>query len=289
MKTKTKQSFIVLSLWVALIISSSALLVEGFHFSELKSHARQNYHAVKLSSSSFLEGPSNATTTASDASATSNSKTNRKVFTNQDYVEPIRIVTPIRSTGKRELATTTNSLPGGHCWLEMAHNMRQSSMASTTSTDLFNAKTSRLLQEASDSIEDIGLAWLQGDWEAVTYAALDASQRMELAATSLNNNKHHQDNALQRALAGVGVELYELSSTNQKPKAVTLQGLSLRLYQASKAAAAAENSNNRQQSVTHLEQASQAARSLAKLHGARAVLLPRRFQLWWHTRTAEKE
>jgi hypothetical protein len=150
-----------------------------------------------------------------------------------------------------------------------------------------------LLAAAGNAMQDIGVAWQAGDWEAVSYAALDASQTMELVAQSLNH-LNNNNNDLQQAFAGVAVELKCLSNKKQgEPEdaaALNLQGLSLRLYQASRSTSSLLDLGNvvgGDSSTTAargqlLETASQAAQKLAKLYGATSVYLPRRWKLWWH-------
>ena len=84
-----------------------------------------------------------------------------------------------------------------------------------------------------------------------------------------------------RVFAQAAQTVQSQAQTELTLEAINLQGLSLRLYQASKSTL--DDDLSRQ-----LEQASQSARSLAKLHGAKAVILPRRLQLWWHERKQDR-
>lgn len=199
----------------------------------------------------------------------------RRIYFNQKYVPPgapVRVVTQSRASGTSP--TVANPpLKGGQCFVEMGHGIQQAG-AGSRSDDA--TRLSTYLKEAGGAIKDIGSAWQAGDWEAVTYAALDASQSMALVAKSLNRHKLYPTNDLQQAYAGVAVELRELSGL-KCPVALNLQGLSLRLYQASRSSL--DDSTGR-----HLESASRSAKRLAKMYGATSSFLPRRWQLWWHAR-----
>lgn len=192
------------------------------------------------------------------------------VYTNEHYVPPVTPVTPVHSTRTQR---NKQPLEGGQHFMEMSQSIRL--VKEDTINDV-------LMRQAGDAVEDIGVAWQAGDWEAVTYAALDASQTMEYIAKYLNKERRHDgdNNKLQQAYAGIAVELRELSKC-QRPKAINLQGLSLRLHQAASQSSA---DNHRQ-----LEDASRAVQSLAKLYGATSMFLPRRFQLWWHDRKSKND
>ena len=206
--------------------------------------------------------PQNATTTT-----TTTSTPKKTVFVNEHYQAPV-VFTPTRVPSRKEISTATTStpLPGGDLWLKMA--------------DCIRASPDRFLRETADTLDDIGMAWQQGDWEAVTYGAMEASQSMKLAAQSIN--KRHDTNELQQAYAGIAVQLLELSNSGQV-RSLTLQGLALRLYQASR------STLNYDDIGRPMEQASREALVLAKLHGAKSYFLPRRFQLWWQDRKEQKE
>lgn len=193
------------------------------------------------------------------------------VYTNEHYVPPVTPATPVHSTRTQR---SKQPLEGGQHFLEMSQSIR------LVKDHTINGI---LMRQAGDAVKDIGVAWQAGDWEAVTYAALDASQTMEYIAKDLNKERRFDgdnNNKLQQAYAGIAVELRELSKC-QRPKAINLQGLSLRLHQA--AASQSTSADNHRQ----LEDASRAARSLAKLYGATSTFLPRRFQLWWHDRNSK--
>ena len=253
----------------------------------------------------------NATTTERVFEA-SIPKTKPRVYENVHYLPP-PVVQPRRTKQKKNassfLAETKHASKdevllweAGQCFLEMGEhlqsigNEKKSSSSTSSGSDLWNNHQRRLFQEAGQAVQDIGDAWALGDWEAVQYAALDASQGMKLIAQSLNK-RHAHKNELQQALAGVAVELKSLSemkdfqpqtgrsNKHNKEVVLPLAGLCLRFFQASQSCCVAAEDSTTSTTTTArmaLEGCSKAAQSLARIHGAKASFLPRRFRLWWH-------
>lgn len=238
-------------------------------------------------------GPQNATSASTMNTFQSPPSATKKktVFTNPNYVPP---VVPVRSAIKpppvssRSLVEPPHDeklVQGGQYFLQIGEHLRNVGTMDGAHDDI--KKSRSFLQEAGGAIRDIGVAWQARDWEAVTYAAVSASQSMELVAQSLNHKHkvHGTNNDLQKSFAGVAVELKCLSK-KQGPEALNLQGFSLRLYQASRSCAndcSLDDSNgDPAYSIRQLEQASRAAQGLAKLYGATSFYLPRRWRLWWH-------
>lgn len=205
------------------VVATVLVFVQGYLSVSPVGIGRRTHRDATLSSSCSQGG------TSSNSNTTS--LTNSRVFTNPNYVSSPTRVVPMRVIGSRRpkksrLATLENG-PNGQPWLEMARNLAAAA-ATTTKSGSDMTTTSRLLREAATSIHDMGVAWTRGDWEAFTYAAFDASQRVDLVALSLQN--HNKDNSLQRAVAGIAVELHEISSWHQDQR--HLQGIATRLEQA---------------------------------------------------------
>jgi hypothetical protein len=170
-----------------------------------------------------------STSTSTSSNATSVDK--NRVFNNPSYVASPTHVVPLRITGsRRKFNATLLLLPeDGESWRNMARSLAAAAAAATKGdlTMPVTITTSRLLQEAATSLHDMGMAWTCGDWEAVTYAAWDASQRVELVALSLQNQNHNsKDNSLQQAVARIATELHDISSWRHP------QGLAYTLDQA---------------------------------------------------------
>lgn len=270
------KSTCLLSCSVLLLLLTVMPSIEAFQQRAKQQQQTSRRRTTSLSLSSFdnsePSGPQNAT------SAAPRKKT---VFTNVHYVPP---VVPTRASAKSTRTTHQHGADssssavvvdaeskeklaqGGQFVFEIGRNLGNIVVGSSIIGD----KESRLLRSAGTALQDMGVAW--HDWEAVTYAALDASQTMELVAQSLNHVCKTND--LQQALAGVAVELKCLSKKEQ-PEALNLQGLSLRLYQASKSVRGGDAGRQ-------FEKSSRAAQELAKLYGATSNYLPRRWRLWWH-------
>ena len=244
-------------------------------------------------------GPQNATTTAARPA----SPIKKTVFTNEHYTPPV-IATPSRIISSRSAAerkslnqSDKKSWQGGQYIQDIGQSLCNAGAgakkyASTRMDNTGINEAKLFLQEAGHTMQEMGAAWQENDWERVTYAALDASQTMELVAQSLNNIKLYtsgrKSNDLQQAFAGVGVELKCLSKKKQ-PEALTLQGFSLRLYQASRSFSSLADENGSKKAIRELEKASQAAQKLAKLYGATSFYLPRRWRLWWHSNVSSKD
>jgi hypothetical protein len=260
--------------------------VEGFRAGQSK---RCTQSASKRRSAIFATRSFDGSSSFQNKTIIPNRPSTSTVYINDNYVPPMTFV-PVRTiSSSKEASSSTlettkkvaapNSLRGGHYFTEMGHSVRQAAQ------DSFLPEESRvLLREAGDALHDIGTAWQENDWEAVTYCAFDASQSMKLVAQSLNrlhkrDDTPHENNKLQQAFAGVAVELKQLSKRKGQPKSVDLAGLSLRLHQAGR-------NSMKDETKRQLEQASTAARSLAKLYGASMPIFlpPRRWQQWWHFR-----
>lgn len=282
-------------------------VVQGFHPVTINTGRSKTSAVVSLSLSESSDndiplgtGPQNVTATATP------SKPKKTVFTNEHYVAPV-IATPsrVRSSRSKTNGPKFNTPSGRKCvqggvyLLGIGKNLinagagakKYISMDRIDSTGINEAKL--FLKEAGQTILEMGTAWQDNDWERVTYAALDASQTMELVAQSLNNIKLYtsgrKKNDLQQAFAGVGVELKCLSKKKQ-PEALVLQGFSLRLYQASRSfSSLADEERQKDIATEELEKASRAAQNLANLYGATSFYLPRRWRLWWHATFYNKD
>lgn len=239
------------------------------------------------------------------------------VFTNDRYIPPIKVV-PVRAStspsSHSKTGTTTEyskeddsllslqSNDGGQYLVEIGDNIQQAAQQQKQDYNL-PAASKRLLQEAGKTISEMSVAWNSRDWEAVTYAALDASQTMKLVAQSLNRfhckkTSSLSNNKLQQAYAGIAVELRVLSSIRHNDKQAqaildAFQGLSLRLSQAAK-----HSLHNDDESATaihyHLASASQAAKRLAQTYYSSASATSAVSfsfslrQLWWHARARRR-
>ena len=300
-----------LSCLLFLVASLNRCAVQGFHAytTAVRSKATAIIFLAATWSSdnnndqSSDAGPQNATATASSPA----SPIKKTVFTNAHYTPPI-IATPCRIISSRPPTkrisldpSDKKSTQGGQYLQDIGQSLYHAGAgakkyASITRMDHTGINEAKLfLQEAGQTLQEMGTAWQDNDWERVTYAALDASQTMELVAQSLNNIKLYtsgrKNNDLQQAFAGVGVELKCLSKKKQ-PKALTLQGFSLRLYQASRSFSSLvedDKHGSKEASIRDLEKASRAAQKLAKLYGATSFYLPRRWSLWWHNRVASSK
>jgi hypothetical protein len=173
-----------------LVAAASIICVQGFVRVPLAVGATRDAH---LSSCSM--GSSNDTSVPKS-----------RVFSNPNYVASPTPVVPLRVTGSRRTWNAKVLPENCQPWRTMARSLA----SAATQSDL-TMTTRRLLQEAATSIHDMDMAWTWGDWEAVTYAAWDASQRVELVALSLQNHSS-KDNSLQQAVAGMATELHEISS-----------------------------------------------------------------------------
>lgn len=165
-------------------------------------------------------------------STTTSSSSSSTVFTNDQYIPPpIKVVpVPVRASPS---PSQTCKKTGTEKWLpnddgcrqylvEIGENIRQA--ARQQDNHLIPATSKRLLQQAGETIaDDMSVAWSNGDWEAFTYAALEASQTMKIEplnrfhrrSQKTNNNRlffQNNNNKLQQAYAGVAVELRVLSS-----------------------------------------------------------------------------
>jgi len=136
-----------------------------------------------------------------------------------------------------------------------------------------------LWEDAGDALLDMGYAWESHDWTAVTYAAQEASLSMELLAKSINDRRTDK-NKFQQALAGIAVELQDLSNSKKVPP-VALRGLAWHFRQAS---ACVEDKN--------ISAAAKAAHKLSSLHPGSipSRIIPRRLQglRFWNAFMARK-
>jgi len=239
---------------------------------------------------------------AAETQTASKNKKNKgkSVYINEKNVEvfPVRTRYSSRDTKRGSSTTITSSstnnklFRGGQYFRIIGRSLQ--TIGAGKFLMIWNQRL--FLREAGQAIQDIGFAWQGGDWEAVSYAALDASQTMELVAQSLNDQRStvYPTNKLQRAFAGIAVELKCLSQKENLPQHpnldLNLQGLALRLHQASRSLVLEDRFTDitSRTKTRPLEDASQAAQSLAKLYGANSHFLPRRWRLWWmdHVATA---